>query len=67
MRVLVVDDQEEARVSLADFLNQCGAIVTTVASGSEALAMFTASAAVWTCALPSGAVAISTARFKLSC
>jgi PAS domain S-box-containing protein len=37
VRVLVVDDQEEARAMLADFLRQCGAIVTTASSGAEAL------------------------------
>ena len=37
VRVLVVDDQEEARVSLADFLNRCGAVVMAVSSGAEAL------------------------------
>jgi CheY-like chemotaxis protein len=39
MRVLVVDDQEEARASLADFLSRYGAEVTTVSSGAEALAI----------------------------
>ena len=37
VRVLVVDDQEEARAMLADFLRQCGAVVTTASSGAEAL------------------------------
>jgi CheY-like chemotaxis protein len=37
VRVLVVDDQEEARAMLADFLIQCGAVVTTASSGAEAL------------------------------
>jgi CheY-like chemotaxis protein len=35
---LVVDDQEEARVTLAHILSQYGAEVTAVSSGSEALA-----------------------------
>jgi PAS domain S-box-containing protein len=39
MRVLVVDDQEDARAVLAEFLDSCGAVVTTVASGAEALAV----------------------------
>jgi PAS domain S-box-containing protein len=39
VRVLVVDDQEEARGVLADFLSECGAIVTAVSSGDEALAI----------------------------
>jgi len=39
LRVLLVDDQEEARTSLATFLGRRGAIVKTVSSGSEALAM----------------------------
>jgi PAS domain S-box-containing protein len=37
VRVLVVDDQEEARVTLAHFLRQCGAVVTTASSGAQAL------------------------------
>jgi PAS domain S-box-containing protein len=37
--VLAVDDQAEAREALASFLSNCGAIVTTVSSGGEALAM----------------------------
>jgi len=37
VRALVVDDQEDARDMLAEFLEQCGAIVTTVSSGTEAL------------------------------
>jgi PAS domain S-box-containing protein len=37
VRVLVVDDQEEARAMLADFLGQCGAVVTTASSGAQAL------------------------------
>src|SRR5262245_54920390 len=37
VRVLVVDDQEEARAMLADFLGRCGAVVTTASSGAEAL------------------------------
>jgi PAS domain S-box-containing protein len=37
VRVLVVDDQEEARAMLADFLGQCGAFVTTASSGAETL------------------------------
>jgi PAS domain S-box-containing protein len=36
-RVLVVDDQEEARATLSDFLNSCGAVVMTASSGAEAL------------------------------
>jgi CheY-like chemotaxis protein/anti-sigma regulatory factor (Ser/Thr protein kinase) len=39
LRVLVVDDQEDARAALAEFLSQCGAVVTTVSSGAEALAI----------------------------
>ncbi len=39
VRVLVVNDQEESRVSLADFLNRCDAIVTTASSGAEVLAI----------------------------
>jgi PAS domain S-box-containing protein len=37
MRVLVVDDQEEAREMLAEFLNMCGATVMIASSGAEAL------------------------------
>ncbi len=37
--VLVVDDQEEARAALTDFLSKCGATVTAVSSGIEALAI----------------------------
>jgi len=39
MRVLVVDDQEEARMALTTFLRDCGAIVTAVSSGIEAMAI----------------------------
>jgi PAS domain S-box-containing protein len=39
MRVLVVDDQDDARAMLADLLSRYEAIVTTVASGAEALAV----------------------------
>jgi PAS domain S-box-containing protein len=39
VRVLAVDDQQEAREVLAGFLSKCGAIVTTVSSGSEALSI----------------------------
>jgi CheY-like chemotaxis protein/anti-sigma regulatory factor (Ser/Thr protein kinase) len=39
VRVLVVDDQEDVRAMLADLLSRYGAIVTTVASGAEALAV----------------------------
>ncbi|HKQ77231.1 MAG TPA: PAS domain S-box protein [Blastocatellia bacterium] len=39
VRVLVVDDQEEARASLTGFLNRYGAVVTTASSGAEALAI----------------------------
>jgi PAS domain S-box-containing protein len=42
VRVLVVDDQKEARLALADFLSKCGAIVTVVSSGVEALAILAA-------------------------
>jgi CheY-like chemotaxis protein len=38
VRVLAVDDQEEARVTLSNFLGKCGAVVTTASSASEALA-----------------------------
>ncbi len=37
--VLVVDDQEEARVVLAQTLSEYGALVTAVSSGAEALAI----------------------------
>jgi PAS domain S-box-containing protein len=40
--VLVVDDQEEARVLLTQALNEYGAQVTAVPSGSEALALLEA-------------------------
>ena len=49
VRVLVVDDQEEARAMLADFLGQCGAVVTTASSGAEAL---TALSSTWDGARP---------------
>jgi PAS domain S-box-containing protein len=39
MRVLVVDDQEDARAMLANFLTRCGAVVTIASSGAEALAV----------------------------
>jgi len=39
VRVLVVDDQEEARLLVAAALGQQGAAVTAVASGAEALAL----------------------------
>jgi PAS domain S-box-containing protein len=39
MRVLVVDDQEEARLMIAQSLGEWGAKVTAAASGSEALAL----------------------------
>jgi PAS domain S-box-containing protein len=39
VRVLAVDDRQEARAALADFLSNCGAIVTAVSSGAEALAI----------------------------
>jgi PAS domain S-box-containing protein len=39
LSVLVVDDQEEARVILTQTLGEYGAQVTTVSSGAEALAM----------------------------
>jgi PAS domain S-box-containing protein len=35
--VLVVDDQQEAREALANYLGNCGAVVTAVSSGIEAL------------------------------
>jgi signal transduction histidine kinase/CheY-like chemotaxis protein len=38
-RVLIVDDQEEARVAIASFLEKFGALVTTVSSGAEALSI----------------------------
>jgi PAS domain S-box-containing protein len=38
-RVLIVDDQEEARVVLANFLKKFGALVTAVSSGAEALSI----------------------------
>jgi signal transduction histidine kinase len=38
VRVLAVDDQEEARVMLSNFLGKCGAVVTTASSAAEALA-----------------------------
>jgi PleD family two-component response regulator len=37
VRVLAVDDQQEACEVLAGFLSECGAVVTAVSSGSEAL------------------------------
>jgi signal transduction histidine kinase/ActR/RegA family two-component response regulator len=39
VRVLVVDDQEEARLMIAQSLGEWGAAVTAVASGREALAL----------------------------
>jgi PAS domain S-box-containing protein len=39
VNVLAVDDQQDARVVLADFLSRCGASVTAVSSGSEALSL----------------------------
>jgi PAS domain S-box-containing protein len=39
LRVLVVDDQEDARALLAEFLGQHGALVMTASSGAEALAI----------------------------
>jgi PAS domain S-box-containing protein len=39
VRVLVVDDQPEAREVLAGFLRKCGAVVTAVSSGSEVLSI----------------------------
>jgi two-component system, chemotaxis family, CheB/CheR fusion protein len=39
LRVLVVDDQEDARALLADFLGLYGAEVMTASSGAEALAI----------------------------
>ena len=38
VRVLAVDDQEEARMTLSNFLGKCGAVVTTASSAAEALA-----------------------------
>jgi signal transduction histidine kinase len=38
VRVLAVDDQEDARVTLSYFLGKCGAVVTTASSAAEALA-----------------------------
>jgi PAS domain S-box-containing protein len=37
--VLVVDDHQDARAALTDFLGKCGASVTAVSSGSEALSI----------------------------
>jgi PAS domain S-box-containing protein len=37
--VLAVDDQQDARVALAGFLSKCGASVTAVSSGGEALSI----------------------------
>jgi CheY-like chemotaxis protein len=37
--VLAVDDQQETRAALAGFLSQCGASVTAVSSGGEALSI----------------------------
>jgi PAS domain S-box-containing protein len=37
IRVLVVDDHEEAREMLSEFLNMCGAVVMSASSGAEAL------------------------------
>jgi PAS domain S-box-containing protein len=39
VRVLAVDDRQEARAALADLLSNYGAIVTAVSSGVEALAI----------------------------
>jgi CheY-like chemotaxis protein len=39
VRVLVVDDQEEARLKIAETLREWGAAATAVASGREALAL----------------------------
>jgi CheY-like chemotaxis protein len=39
VRVLAVDDRQEARAALADLLSKWGAIVTAVSSGAEALAI----------------------------
>jgi PAS domain S-box-containing protein len=41
VRVLVVDDQEEARLLVASTLGEWGAVVTTAASGAEARAIMT--------------------------
>jgi CheY-like chemotaxis protein len=37
--VLVVDDQEDARMALTSFLGKCGVTVTAVSSGARALAI----------------------------
>jgi CheY-like chemotaxis protein len=39
VRVLAVDDQQEAREALTHCLSSYGAVVTTVSSGSEAMAI----------------------------
>jgi PAS domain S-box-containing protein len=39
--VLAVDDQQETRAALAGFLSQCGASVTAVSSGGEAMSILT--------------------------
>jgi PAS domain S-box-containing protein len=39
VRVLVADDQQDARIQLADFLRKCGAIVVGVSSGIAALSI----------------------------
>jgi PAS domain S-box-containing protein len=39
VRVLVADDQDDARVKLADFLRKCGAVVVAVSSGIAALSI----------------------------
>jgi PAS domain S-box-containing protein len=39
VRVLAVDDQQEAREVLASFLSRCGAVLTVVSSGDEALSI----------------------------
>jgi PAS domain S-box-containing protein len=39
IRVLVADDQKDARVELADFLRKCGAVVMAVSSGIAALSI----------------------------
>jgi CheY-like chemotaxis protein len=44
LRALVVDDQEEARVMIAETLGDCGAAVTVAASGREALDLLERSA-----------------------
>jgi PAS domain S-box-containing protein len=41
VRVLAVDDQQEACTALAGFLSKCGAVVTTASSGNEALEILT--------------------------